>query len=299
MRAAVRRTARLRRRILLSGAAFVIILLALATWFYAQLRSSLPQLEGVVAGPGLSAPVGVERDAQGVSTLAGRTRQDLAWALGYLHAQERFFQMDGLRRAAAGELSDLVGAAAMRVDRRSRPHRFRSRAAAVVAGMEPTERRVLDVYVEGVNRGLTGLKAPPFEYLVLRSQPVPWTAEDTVLAVFAMYLSLQEADGTTERRRANARAVLGTPLAEFLFPEGTSWDAPLDGSPLTLPETPRHGFPETAAPKARRAEIEAPAQGSNSFAVGGSVSARGSAIVDSIQPSGTESPPFIRVRCIE
>ena len=115
--------------------------------------------------------MGVERDAQGVPTLTGRTRQDLAWALGYLHAQERFFQMDGLRRAAAGELSDLVGAAAMRVDRRSRPHRFRSRAAAIVAGMEPAERRVLDAYVEGVNRGLTGLKAPPFEYLVLPPSP--------------------------------------------------------------------------------------------------------------------------------
>ena len=62
MREAVRPTARLRRRILLSSAAFAIILLALATWFNAQLRSSLPQLEGVVAGPGLSAPVGVERD---------------------------------------------------------------------------------------------------------------------------------------------------------------------------------------------------------------------------------------------
>jgi penicillin G amidase len=63
-----------------------------------------------------------------------------------------------------------------------------------------------------------------------------------------MYLSLQEAEGLTECRRANAREVLGEPLAEFLFPEGTSWDAPLDGSTLALPEIPRQGLPDTAAP---------------------------------------------------
>src|SRR5918993_1700187 len=124
MREAVRRKARLRSLILLSGAALTAILLALAGAFYAQLRSSLPRLEGTVAAPGFSAPVAVERDAQGVPTLTGRTRQDLAWALGYLHAQERFFQMDGLRRAAAGEFSDLGGLAAPRVDRGFRPHRL-------------------------------------------------------------------------------------------------------------------------------------------------------------------------------
>ena len=95
---------------------------------------------------------------------------------------------------------------------------------------------MLDAYVAGVNRGLGDLDSVPFEYLLLRSKPQPWTAEDTVLTAFAMYLSLQEADGKTERRLGDAVAVLGTPLAEFLFPEGTSWDAPLDGLPT--PEMP-------------------------------------------------------------
>ena len=207
--------------------------------------------------------------------------------------------MDGLRRAAAGELSDLVGAAGMRVDRRSRPHRFRSRAAAIVTDMAPAERGLLDAYVDGVNRGLTALKAPSFEYLVLRSHPQPWTAEDTVLVVFAMYLTLQEADGLTERRRANARAVLGEPLAEFLFPDGTSWDAPLDGSTLALPEIPRDSLPDTAAPKVRRAEIEETAYGSNSFAVDGSVSGRGSALVANDMHLGLRVPnTWYRARLI-
>ena len=147
--------------------------------------------------------------------------RDLAWALGYLHGQERFFQMDGQRRSAAGELSDLVGRAALRRDRTVRLHRFRHRAAAVLAAMTAEERSVLDAYVAGVNRGRGDLEAVPFEYLLLRAQPEPWTAEDTVLTGFAMYVSLQEADGLSERRRGAAGEVLGQPLADFLFPEGT------------------------------------------------------------------------------
>ena len=114
-----------------------------------------------------------------------------------------------------------------------------------------------------------------------------------------MYLTLQEADGLTERRRANARAVLGEPLAEFLFPDGTSWDAPLDGSTLALPEIPRDSLPDTAAPKVRRAEIEETAYGSNSFAVDGSVSGRGSALVANDMHLGLRVPnTWYRARLI-
>ena len=96
--------------------------------------------------------------------------------------------------------------------------------------MTPEGCSVLDAYVAGVNRGLGDLKAVPFEYLLLRAQPEPWTAEDTVLTGFAMYVSLQEADRLGERRRGAAREVLGQPLADFLFPDGRPgmrrWTAP-------------------------------------------------------------------------
>ena len=180
----------------------------------------------------------VARDEHGVPTLTGRTRADLAWVLGYLHAQERFFQMDGQRRLAPGELAELGGAAVLVQDRQHRLHRFRSRVTAVLAAMTPEERAVLDAYVGGVNRGLGDLGAVPFEYMLLRSTPAPWTADDTVLTVYTMYFDLQEADGLTERRRAHSEEALGMPLAAFLFPEGTSWDAPLDGSKLSTPAMP-------------------------------------------------------------
>ena len=254
------------------------------------MRASLPRLEGSITAPSLSAPVTVVRDAQGVPTLTGRTRADLAWALGYLHGQERFFQMDGQRRTAAGELSELAGRAALRRDRGARLHRFRHRAAAVLAAMTADERCVLDAYVAGVNRGLGDLNAMPFEYLLLRARPEPWTAEDTVLTVFAMYLSLQEADGLTERRRGDAVEVLGLPLAAFLFPEGTSWDAPLDGSSLPTPEMPSNGLRRAAAPPVRSGEIEPVIAGSNAFAVAGRISSNGAAIVANDMHLGLRVP---------
>ena len=162
--------------VLVSMSGSVLFVAALAS--AALLRLSLPQLEGDVKAPGLSAPVSVARDARGTPTLSGRSRSDLAWALGYLDAQERFFQMDLQRRSAAGELWELVGPAALPADRAARLHRFRHRVAAVLAAITPGERKVLDAYVAGVNRGLGDLSAPPFEYLLLVRKPQPWLAED-------------------------------------------------------------------------------------------------------------------------
>jgi penicillin amidase len=269
-----------------------ILTLAFGTWAFVQVRSSLPVLEGAVMAPELSAPVAVARDTQGVPTLTGRTRADLAWALGYLHAQERFFQMDGQRRLAAGELAELAGPAALMQDREHRLHRFRNRAAAVLASMSQQERQVLDAYVDGVNRGLGDLRAAPFEYIVLRSTPEPWRAEDTVLTVYTMYLDLQEADGLTERRRAHAEEALGPELAAFLFPEGTSWDAPLDASSLPTPAMPGAHATKRAhsAARAGDASVETASRGSNNWVVGGALSTRGAAIVASDMHLGLRVP---------
>lgn len=285
------KVARARKALIVLASLSGVILFVATLASAALLRLSLPQLEGDVAAPVLSAPVSVARDAHGVPTLTGRSRSDLAWVLGYLHAQERFFQMDLQRRSAAGELSELVGAAALPADRGARLHRFRHRAAAVVAALTPAERKVLDAYVGGVNRGLGDLSASPFEYLLLVKQPQPWLAEDSILVVYAMYLMLQEPNGMTERRRTDAIEALGQPVADFLFPGGTSFDAAMDGSFLPTPAFPAQGpkRAENAAP-ASDAD-EAPAiPGSNSFAVAGALSARGAAIIENDMHLGLREP---------
>ncbi len=276
-----------------AGALLALLCIAgllLAFGAFHALRASLPRLEGSVTAQELSAPVTVARDAQGVATITGRSRADLAWALGYLHAQERFFQMDLLRRVAAGELSELVGPAALEKDKESRLHRFRHRAEAVLAAMTQEERQALDAYVAGVNRGLRDLAAPPFEYLLLFAKPAPWRREDTVLVVYSMYLTLQDAHGLTERRRADAVEALGQPLADFLFPEGTAWDAPLDGSRLARPALPVAGVRHAAAPRPAETAVEPALPGSNGFAVGGAISAHGAAIVANDMHLGLREP---------
>src|SRR3974390_2779068 len=106
----MRRLAGTRRALIMLASIFVALLSCAGLPGAVLLRRSLPRLEGDVKARGLAAPVSVARDARGAPTLKGRSRSDLGWGLGYLHAQERFFQMDLQRRSAAGELSELVGA---------------------------------------------------------------------------------------------------------------------------------------------------------------------------------------------
>jgi penicillin amidase len=101
----------------------------------------------------------------------GRSRADVARATGFLHAQERFFQMDLTRRRAAGELSELFGTAARSVDREVRVLRLGPVAARAVEALPDDERALLRAYTEGVAAGLAALGAPPPEYLLLRIAP--------------------------------------------------------------------------------------------------------------------------------
>ena len=139
----------------------VLILAAVAgAWLY--LRGSLAQLEGTVQTPGLESGASVARDAHGVPLISGGSRMDVAYATGFVHAQERYFQMDLLRRVSAGELSELFGARALPLDKSHRLHRFRARAELALKTMPAADRALLERYVEGVNAGLQKLGAKPF-----------------------------------------------------------------------------------------------------------------------------------------
>ncbi|HJS74969.1 MAG TPA: penicillin acylase family protein, partial [Vicinamibacteria bacterium] len=121
------------RRVLFSALLLFVSALGVAAfWAHRELTGSLPDVDGEVLLEGLAAPVAVDRDASGVPTIRAETRLDLARALGFVHAQERFFQMDLMRRRAAGELSELLGPSMLDVDRYHRVHRMRPRAERVL-----------------------------------------------------------------------------------------------------------------------------------------------------------------------
>ena len=195
-------------------------------------------MEGERAVAGLGAPVRIERDALGVPVVRGGSRLDVARATGFLHAQERFFQMDLLRRSAAGELAALIGRPALEMDREARVLRLRLVARRAVKALRADERDMLAAYTSGANAGLAALGAPPFEYLALRSEPAKWRDEDSLLCALAMYRDLQGRQPWQESVLGLMRETLPPALAAFLAPVGTEWDAPIEGDPIRMPAVP-------------------------------------------------------------
>ena len=204
----------------LYAAGVVTLIGAGALWL--ALRASLAVLDGETAVAGLRSRVDIERDALGVVTIRAHDRLDLARATGFVHAQERFFQMDAA----------LVGEGGVALDLERRVHRLRAVARAALAAAPPRERTLLEAYAEGVNAGLDALGARPFEYLVLRARPQLWRAEDTFLVVHAMYFDLHDERATREARTGRLHDALPPQMFEFLTQSGTSWDAPMRGEPF-------------------------------------------------------------------
>ena len=153
----------------------LLLLLALAAallgWWL--LRGSLPALDGELAPAlaGLTAPVTIQRDALGTVTIDAASEADALRALGLVHAQERYFEMDLMRRSAAGELAELFGPVAAKLDRERRVHRIRARVSAHLDAFAGGRMPQLQAYADGVNAGLDGLRVRPWPYLLLRQPP--------------------------------------------------------------------------------------------------------------------------------
>jgi len=145
--------------------------------------------------------VTVERDAVGVPVIRAKTRLDGARALGWIHAQDRFFQMDLNRRAGAGELAELAGPWAVDYDRTLRFFPGRQWAEAALLGLDPEERAVLVAYTAGVNAGLDALGREPPEYLRPGGGPEPWRPEDSFLVALSMWYDLQDERGLLDESR--------------------------------------------------------------------------------------------------
>ena len=267
--------------------AALVLPAAAGAWWY--LRGSLAQRDGTVAAAGLDATASIARDANGVPVISGGSRLDVAYATGYVHAQERYFQMDLLRRVAAGELSELFGARALATDKAQRLHRLRARAALALPTLPAADRTLLERYAAGVNAGLDALRTEPFEYLLTGSAPRRWQRADTLLVIWAMYFDLQGNQLPRELARGWLREHTTPDQRDFLLPTATPWDAPLDADVIDgavgaiPPRAPAWwGRPrgDGAAPPPRVAAVDMlNAVGSNNWALAGSRSASGAAIV--------------------
>ena len=289
---------RILRAALLALLALLLIAFATAWWLLAGSRA---RLDGQLKLPGLHASVSISRDALGTVTIQGSNRDDISYAMGYVHAQERFFEMDLMRRMSAGELSALVGPAALKVDLNHRRHRLRAVVEAAYAQAAPAQKKALDRYRDGVNAGLAGLREKPWEYFLLGVKPQPWRSEDSALVIAAMYLDLNS-DGRNERELhvAQMRAVLPSTLVDFLLAPDPDWEAPLTGRLSRSPVVPaadvfdlRQQSPAPAASSLAAAlapALDALRPGSNNFAVDSTLTGNGAAMLANDMHLGLRVP---------
>jgi|TARA_Y100000746_G_scaffold180424_1_gene158301 penicillin amidase len=245
----------------------VVVVLALAgtAIVYGVLTLSLPTLDGKGRSDAVTQPVKVARDTLGQAVITAATRHEAAYGLGYAHGQDRFFQMDLLRRNAAGELSELFGKAALALDKKMRFHQLRKRSQAILKTLPEADKQLLKSYAQGVNEGLAQIGYPSFEYLLTGAEQQPWQSEDSLLVIFSMYLDLQTATFERDQALIQIQQQYGAKMVEFLT-QPSQYQAALDGSVLTpytqtIPQLPTQSL---AAIKTITANLEV---GSNNWAV--------------------------------
>jgi penicillin G amidase len=162
---------------------------------YAWLRNTVPSPSGRLAIPGLSEPVEVVRDREGVPHIFAKTTTDLYMALGFVHAQDRLWQMEMQRRTGQGRLSEIFGERTFNADVFLRTLDLYGHAERSLSTLPAEAAKALEAYARGVNAFLTrpvGLLEPrlPPEFLLLRHRPEPWRPADSAVIVKLMALSL-------------------------------------------------------------------------------------------------------------
>jgi penicillin amidase len=216
---------------LIGRAVLVVLLLAVVLaggaymWFRVAAWAAMPTLDGTVAVKGLSAPVTVVRDGHGVPSITAKTMDDLFFAQGYVTAQDRLWQMDMMRRYAAGELAAALGKDYVKVDREQRVLGLREVAEHSLAQTSPEERAQLEAYARGVNAYVAehqyGL---PLEMRVLRYFPRAWTPEDSLLVGAAMAEMLNHGTYLDDLNREKILERLGPELTSDLYVESSQRD---------------------------------------------------------------------------
>jgi penicillin amidase len=200
---------------------------------YILLRNTVPSASGALAIAGLSAPVEVVRDREGVPHVFAKSMEDMLCALGFLHAQDRLWQMELVRRTGQGRLSELFGERTFTTDVFLRTLDLYGYAERSLAALPPAARGNLEAYARGVNAfmtrrtGLLEPRAPP-EFLLLRHRPEAWRPADSIVTTKLMALNLSTNLNFELMRLALAAQGLTSAEIDDLMPS----DSPIVPPPL-------------------------------------------------------------------
>ena len=204
------------RRIAAGLAVLVVVLVGGA---YLAVETARPQTEGTVALAGLDAPVSILRDRHGIPRIVAASERDAYFALGFVHAQDRFFQMEFMRRAGAGRLSEIVGASTLPLDRWMRVLGLYRLAEAALKRLSPQVTHSLEAYADGVNAYLdshSGLVS--VELALLFATPERWRPADSLVWGRLMGMRLS-GNSRAETLRARLSELLPTERIDEFWPD--------------------------------------------------------------------------------
>ena len=263
------RTARFLKRAAVAALVLVAILaLGAYTWYRNAANSALPQLDGEIKLAGITAPVSVIRDGQGVPHITAGSIEDLMFAQGYVTAQDRLWQMDIQRRYAAGELSEVLGGSTLETDIEQRILGLRQVASRAAAGLNDRDRRYFEAYAHGVNAYIEQHRdSLPLEFRVLRYAPRAWAVEDSFLIGTMMAQMLNHGQFLVDLQREKMLGKLGPELYADLYvnrsfrdiPPGAREDQNLNAEDAT-DRRGRRGKPVTVAPPSTRHSLSSDSQ---------------------------------------
>jgi penicillin G amidase len=261
---------------LIGGAAGIGLATATAATVWHRLaRRPLPQVEGTIELAELRGPVRVRRDRWGVPHIEADDREDLYFAEGYCHGQDRLWQMDFYRRVVEGRVSEMAGEDGLVVDRLMRTLGMRRIAAREEAELAPELRARLKRFCAGVNAAARDARALPFELQVLRQTFAPWRPVD-ILGLGKLLAFGLSTNWEKELLRADMVRELGPELAARLDPAYPADNPVVDQTPFS-----GEGMPlvEQIDAVRRTIGLAAEASGSNNWAVSGARSATGAPLI--------------------
>jgi penicillin amidase len=210
---------------LLSGV--LLAALGASAWLYSMAHSALPQLDGTLQVRGLSARVTVTRDEHGVPTIDAANLEDLFFVQGYVTAQDRMWQMDSMRRFAAGELSEILGDNFLKHDREQRILGLRVAARKAIEVASSQDRSHFEAYARGVNAYIESHRDRlPLEFRILRYVPRAWAPEDSALISVEMAKDLNHYPYGDALEREKILAKLSPELTADLYVNSSWHDRP-------------------------------------------------------------------------
>lgn len=199
--------------------AFFVVLFAGGAVGYGWMRSGLPDIEGAITLDGLDQPVEVIRDKYGIPHIRAATENDAYFALGYVHGQDRLWQMEFQRRVGAGRLSEFAGETTVAADKFLRTLGVYRAAERAYATLPEADRERLDAYTAGVNAFLANHDgAWPPEFVLLGIEPEPWRPADTLVWLKMMAWDLSGNWGDEILRARLLKAGLTPEQVQDLWP---------------------------------------------------------------------------------